>query len=305
MAGIYKTFPSAQFGPVKFPYTQFTIKCGIRHHVHEFPHSAGGDIEKMGRKLYSFRFRIPFHDLPGSNLERDFPQLFPNRLQNLLALFDRQATLPLVVPSLGTIKCVAVDWDGVADMAEALSGDTWNVELLEDEDRASVFATPPQYGVASMLNANEELQNRAAAAGFKPSIFQKINDAVAAVDGILGRADQYNRLVAAKIHAVADLCGKADREIDALQEPINYLILEALKAVWVNAMDLSENVPGIGPAVAIFRVPTLMGIGQVSTSIYGTSERAMDLLKLNTVEDAFAIKAGTSINYVRVNGVAA
>lgn len=305
---IYETFQSAQFGPIKFPYSQFTIKGGIRFHQHVFPHSPGSDIEKMGRKDYVFRFRVPMHDLPGSNLERDFPQLFPNRLANILALFDRQATRDLVVPSLGTIKALATDWDGTADMGEALSGESWNFEFIEDQDKASLIGDLPGYGMAGLQQAADDLAKKALDAYKKiglrvPGIFERINDAVGVVLGALGTADAYSRLVAAKIEGLAQLCATADNQIDELQDPLNHAMLEALKNVWANAVDLGESLPGIGPAVSIYRVPSLMSIGQVSTNLYGTSERGFEILQLNAIDDAFAIKAGTSLTYV--SGLAA
>lgn len=298
----YKDFQKAQFGPIRFPYTQINIKGSLRHHVHEFPHSAGGKVEKMGRKLYSIRFRIPLHDIPGSDLERDFPQLFPNRLANLLALFDREATLDLVIPNLGTMKCVATEWDGTADMAEALSGDTWNVEFLEDDERGSIVGDIPSYGLAALAAAGDDLAAKALAAyGAKkpPGLFQAINDAITVVDGALGTADAYGRLVAAKIEAVADLCGKADREIEALQDPMNHALVEALKNVWANAVDLAENVPGVTTDVSTFRVPSLMSIGQVSTRLFGSADRGVELLQMNAIDDAFAIKPGTELRYLK------
>lgn len=297
---IYDTFQKAAFNGIVFPYSQIAIKGGIRHHVHEYPHSAGGDVEKMGRKLYTFRFRVPFHDLPGSDLERDFQGLFPDRLKNFLALFDRQATAELVVPSIGTMKCVATDWDGTADMAEALSGETWNFEFIEDEDRASLVKEIPNLGVHALKASALELQTKADKHGFKPGLFQAINDAVTAVDAVFGVADQNSRLVAAKISAVADLCGRADREIDEFLNPMNHLVLEALKNLWANAVDLAENAPGVaGGELVTYRVPRLMSIGEVATNLYGSADRGADIMVLNPIDDPFEIKKGTNLKYLK------
>jgi len=297
---IYAKFQKASFSGINFPYSQITIQGGLRHHVHEFPHSAGGDLEKMGRKVYVIRFRCPFHDLPGSDLEQSFPQLFPNRLQNLIALFDKETTAELVVPSLGTIKVAATDWQGRAEMSEALSGETWDIEFTEDEERASLIKDIPKYGVAAMRAAGDNLAEQAKKAydeGRVPGLFELINDAITEVDGVLGEADAYTRLVAAKIHAVADLCGRADREIDELQSPMNHVLLEALKSVWANAVDLSENF-GETQDILVYRVPKLMGIGQVSANVYGTTERAFEIMQFNAIPDPFAIPAGTELNYL-------
>jgi prophage DNA circulation protein len=293
-------FPFASFNGINFPYSNITIKGGIRHHVHEYPHSPGGDVEKLGRKLYVFRFRIPFHNLPGSKLEQQFQGLFPDRLKNFLALFDRQATADLVIPSIGTMKCVATDWDGTADMATALSGEEWTFEFIEDVDQASIVKAVPNLGVHAMANAVEDLQAKNLKAGLNPSLFDKLQDAVNDVLGILGEADLYSRLVAGKIEGIADLCGKLDRELKELQDPMNHPVLEALKDVWANAVDLAQNIPGVqGGELSFFRVPKIMTVGQIATRLYGSAERGVDLMQINPIEDPFAVPAGFQLSYVK------
>ena len=292
-------FPFASVTGINFPYSNITIKGGIRHHVHEYPHSPGGDVEKLGRKLYVFRFRIPFPNLPGSKLEQQFQGLFPDRLKNFLALFDRQATAILVVPSIGSMTCVATDWDGTADMATALSGEEWTFEFIEDVDQASVVKAIPNLGVHAMANAVEDLQAKNLKAGLNPSLFDKLQDAVNEVLGILGEADLYSRLAAGKVEGIADLCGKLDRELKELQDPMNSPVLEALKDVWANAVDLAENIPGVqGGQLLTFRVPKVMSIGQVATRLYGSADRGTDIMQINPIEDPFAIPAGFQISYV-------
>lgn len=293
-------FQKASFNGINFPYSLIQIKGGIRHHVHEYPHSGGGDVEKMGRRLYTFRFRIPFHDIPGSRLEQEFQGLFPDRLRNFIALFDRQATADLVVPSVGTMKCVAIDWDGTADMAEALSGETWNFEFIEDVDQASLVKAIPNLGVHAMVQSMDNLNIAADAAGFKPGIFQALDDLVGAVDGLFGTVDQYSRLLAGKIEGVARLCAVLDRDTSEFLDPMNHVVLEALKDVWGNAVDLIGAVPGQGGGeLSTFRVPKLMSIGQVATRLYGSADRGTDIMQINPIEDAFAIPAGTELKYVK------
>lgn len=293
-------FPFASFNGINFPYSNITIKGGIRHHVHEYPHSPGGDVEKMGRKLYIFRFRIPFHDLPGSKLDKQFQGLFPDRLKNFLALFDRQATADLVVPSIGTMKCVATDWDGVADMATALSGEEWTFEFIEDVDQASLVKAIPNLGVHAMADANDALQAASIAANLKPGLFDSITDAINGVLAITGSLDMYNRLLAGKLEGIADLCGKLDRELVELQDPMNSPVLEALKDVWANAVDLVHDIPGVaGGLLSNYRVPKLMSVGQIAQILLGSSERGVDLMQINPIDDPFAVPAGFQIQYVK------
>lgn len=297
---IYETFQKASFNGINFPYTQIGISCGIRHFVHVYPHSPGGDVEKMGRKPYQFRFGISFEDVEGSPLERDFQGLFPDRLRNFLALFDRQATADLVVPSIGTVKCCAIDWNGTADMAESLSGEKWNFEFIEDQDHASLIKTIPNLGTHALKASVEELQKKADDHGFKPGFFQGLNDMVTSVDAVFGVSDQYSRLLGAKLSALGDLCARFDRETKEFLDPMNHAVLDGLKDLWANAIDLSESLTGAsGAQLATYRVPKLMSIGQVATKLYGSAERGAYIMKINAIDDPFEIPAGTSLQYVK------
>lgn len=292
-------FPFASFDGDNFPYSLISIKGGMRHHVHEYPHSPGGDVEKMGRKLYVFRFRIPFHNLPGSKLEQQFQGLFPDRLKIFISKFDRQASGLLMVPSIGSMKCVATDWDGTADMADALSGETWNFEFIEDVDQAGILGTVPSLGVHAMADAMAALQKVATIAQI-PSAFDELQDAVNSLLALAGEADLYSRLVAGKIEGIANLCGTLDREIKELQDPLNWPVVEALKDVWANAVDLAENIPGVqGGQLSTYRVPTLMSVGQIAQALYGSADRGTDIMQINPIDDPFAIKAGTELKYVK------
>ena len=42
-----------------------------------------------------------------------------------------------------------------------------------------------------------------------------------------------------------------------------------------------------------------MTIGQVAVAIYGDSSRAVELMQINPIEDALAIKSGTKLRYVQ------
>lgn len=298
---IFTTFQKASFNGITFPVSQITVKGGIRHHVHEFPHSAGGDPEKMGRKLYTVRFRAHFHALPGTDMEREYPNLYPAGLTQLRAWLDLETTADLVIPNVGTIKAFGTDWTQTADLADALTGETLELEFLEDQDKAALAEGKGSSNPAKVTAANDDLQAKAALLDYKKTaktgLFQAINDAVTAVDGALGLADASNRLVAGKLNAVADLCSRADAEIEAFQDPINHEVLEALKALWAAAADLAEDIPGVAATILTYRVPTVMSIGQVSTAIYGTSDRAVELLQLNPITDAFAIPVDTQVKY--------
>jgi hypothetical protein len=48
---IFDSLQAFQFGEFLFPFRSYSIKGGMREHLHEFPHG-GIAPEKLGRKLY-------------------------------------------------------------------------------------------------------------------------------------------------------------------------------------------------------------------------------------------------------------
>lgn len=295
-------FQKARFGGITFMVSRVRVRGGLRNHVHEFPHVPGGEIEKLARRLYDIDMVAHFHDLPDSDYEAEYPDAYPGMLDRLMAMFEVGRTDELVIPNLGTIKAVCLDWDREFDPQRALDGEGCNFQFKEDQEEAflkkySAKAISPQV----VALRNDELQARAQLAAFKReaalSLFQKINDAVTAVQAVQGRADQYGRLIEGKIRAVEQLCAQADRDLEELQSPQNHLIHSALKDLWASSVDLAEDVLQTQAKLHDFTVTGLMSASQVSTAIYGTSERAIELLQINPIEDAFAIPAGTVLRY--------
>ena len=294
----FSTLPKASFNGLEFPYDSIEIKGSSRHHIHEFPHSAGGDPEKMGRKLYTIRFRGYFHDLPGSDLAQAFRGLLPGRRDQLLDLFEREETKQLVVPNFGSIFAFCTEWTGRADLSESLSGERWELEFLEDDDNIIDVEGREIASMPQVVVLNDAFQSFWPYDEFKPSLIQQINDAITSVDGLIGEADAYSNLISAKLLAVADLCSRADRELEELQDPMNHRMLEALKALWSSASDLADNVTSSAGTLSVYRVPRVMAVNQISVQLFGTAEKSFDLLQMNAIDDAFAIPAGTEIKYM-------
>ncbi len=299
---VFDDFPAAAFGGIKIPISRISMRGGIRKHTHEFPHSPGGEQEKLGRKLYTVRMTAHFHDLPGTDFAARFPNCYPGSLLELRRMFEAQATDDLVIPSVGTIKAFALDWEQVADFGNATSGEEVSLEFEEDQEAAFLTGTMFEFGADALSSRAATLSAKAALADYfgqpKPSIFDQINDAVTAAQGVIDQGDAYARLAAGKLEYVASLCALADRDVQAVQHPKNFVLLDALKDVWASASALSRTLSGQTDQIATFTVPRKMAIGAVSTAIYDDASHAVDLLNLNPIEDAFAIPAGTSIRYL-------
>jgi prophage DNA circulation protein len=294
-------FEKASFEGVPIYYSSRSVKGGIRHAIHEFPHSPGGEVEKMGRKLYTITFTCMMHDIPGSDLEREYPDNYA-QLAVLRQLFEEEKTGALVVPGIGKIRAVATTWTQDFN-AQQRSGETLTLEFVEDQDSALLTDRLVELGGATRLEElNDNLVAQMAIADFKKaetfSVFQQINDAVTAVQGVFGQADAYSRLVEGKIRGLENLCLYADSELEEMQDPSNHLVLDALKDLWFAARQLADNVVETRQTIRVYTVKRRTTVGQLATIIYGSADRASDLLQLNGFEDAFDIPAGTKVNYV-------
>lgn len=291
-----ETFQKASFGGVSFPILRVSVKGGIRHYEHEFPHSPGAEIEKMGRKPYTVSMSAFFHDVPESRLAEEYPNLYPDGLHSLRAMCEEEKTNPLVIPNLGTLQAVATEWRNTFDFTSSLSGEAVEFEFIEDQERDRIFEGL-EFGRGQLERKNFQLQ---ALMNTKlpepPSIFQAINDAVTAVLAVQGLADAFSKVLESKLLQVASLCQQADQML-MLQVPENFAILEAMKEVWRSAVDLVEDILGHRSPIVSWTVPSLMTVGQIAIDRLGSSDRGVEILQMNPIEDAFAVPAGTIIRY--------
>jgi len=293
-------FAKAAFDGIEFAYIDVAVKGGTRFAVHEFPHSPGAEIEKMGRRPYIVIFTCTFHRIPGSELDKQYPELYPTRLRQLRERFEKELTAELVVPTIGTIKATCTSWNQTFN-SNSPTGEAVQLEFIEDQDSDKAFDDQStDYGAAKMAEANDSLLAAAALADFKKattqSIFQDINDAVTAVQGALALGDAYNQMVVGKINAVINLCNYADGQVEEMQHPENHAVLDALKDLWLNSKQLAMNVAEKRSTLLSYNVPKVLTLSQVASNLSVTVE---SLLQLNAFDDSLAIPAGTVVIYTR------
>lgn len=294
-------FDRMGFEQIEFPYKDLQVKGGLRYALHEFPHSPGAEVEKQGRKAYVVTCTGLFHYIPGSELDRQYPELYPTKLRQLRTLFEKEWTGELVVPTIGKIKAVATSWTQSFN-THVPTGEDVTLEFTEDQDATKSFEDQTSdYGLNQVLESNDALLAAAALADFNSknavSIFQQISDAVTSVQAISGQADAYSRLVEGKIQAIVNLCSYADGQLEDMQNPQNHVVLDALKDLWLAAQKLAANVIETRQALLSYRVPRLMSVNQVTAAIYGDTSKTTQILQLNAFEDALAIPAGTLVIY--------
>lgn len=292
MAQEFLKLPRMGFMGAEFPVERYRVKGGLRYHVHEYPHVPGGDIEKLGRKLYEIDATANFQSTMSQ-----WPGLWPSRLNLLRSIFESGESGTLIIPSIGGLKCVATEWDQEF-VAKVLSGERTEFKFIEDQESAFAFQKLVTIKVDSIPALSATVEAEFDRVGVPRPFTDELLATVNAVLAIADTAELYGMLLGAKIGMVASLCREFDQRIEQFQDPSNWAALEAMKDLWAATNELAGNVDGNAVTFAYYRVPVLMTIGDVATAIYGDTERATELLQLNPIENALAIQPDTQVRYV-------
>jgi prophage DNA circulation protein len=287
MANEVLLLPRAGFQGLEFPVEKVAVRGGIRYHLHEYPHAPGAALEKLGRKPYEItmvaNFQTTFAKWPG---------LWPKRLADLRDLFEAETSDYLVIPSIGKMWCCCVEWDQEM-VAKILSGELATFKFLEDSQDQFALQQLVQVNVNSLPSTAQRFGTLANTLNPKPSIFDQVLDAVNKVMAVIDQANAYGGLVEAKILALANLCKEADQRLE-LQSASNHAILDALHDLWSSALKMLTDTQSTGGKIVKFRVPRTMAVADVSALVYhGDASRAVEILTLNPIDDAFAIPSGT------------
>lgn len=317
---------SAEFAGFKYPVSEITVTGGLRDHVHEYPHSPGGAPEKLGRKLYEFRMRCPFQQ----GL-RGFPLCWPETLQSLRIIFEGGGTFDLVVPTVGTIQAYCVSWVETANFQRNRQG--VEVELVFREDDSNLFLvtelitqTTANFGgvvanykqaladqvagpadAAALLTAPDSLMLVKIPGGELATFNQILSDASAVLSAVDTVLEVGSAVVGLALGLVA-LCEQADATSSALQDPTRAPFLAAFLAVWAGAQKVAKDAQRLDVTVVEYVVPQPgLGVGAVSTAIYGDASHIIEILTSNQAanDNPFLIPGGTVIKAYRFNNASA
>jgi prophage DNA circulation protein len=305
MPPAFDTLKPMSFSGIQFPFKTYGVKGAIRKHVHEYPHSPGGALEKLGRSLYEISVSV---DFVAGYSHPTYKQMLTD-LGVLRGLFEDQVTETLVIPHIGPIKACAEEW---SENVVNTNRNTVKADLKFIEDQSSAFlvleaATVTTTTIANRYDdfviAREKLKNPAQAAAIgalpfeEPSIFSQIDNAAIAVLGIKDQVDLFGALVVAKIDSFASLLRQADSQVSSMDEPPYWEIREALHALWDAAQQLGRDVQNKDEYLKKYTVPVRMSVGQIASAIYGDASRGTEIMQLNVLRDPLAVEAGTQINY--------
>ena len=295
---IFEQLKRAGFEGIEFPIESCEVNGSIRDHIHVYPHAAGGQPEKMGRNLYLIKMTSNFHAT-----FKAYPNLWPLGLSKLRKLFESQTTGALVIPTIGTIQAYCRNWSQVLGN-KLSSGEKVTFEFVEDSDTANLVEALIAVRTAD-LSVRVEAFNAAAAASEitkDPKVGDLFDAIGATANSVLAVADQFElqgNILKAKVDYLDNLLNQADR-LKPMGDPSNLPLIEAMHALWDSVVSVRLNAKKSALDPQVYVTPTTMAMSAVSQTLYGNNEHTVELMQLNGVPDAFAVRAGTRLTWIPV-----
>jgi prophage DNA circulation protein len=286
------------FAGIGFSALRWSVKCGIRSHAHEYPGSPGGQIEKLGRRLIQTTVDAVFS---ANDPARDgvVEPHFPGKWNELVLLFEKGETGPLVIPTLGTIEtAICLDWDHEVDPARMRDGIRAKLFFTEDSEEELSVSDVIQATASSLANKLELLLEEIAPLEEpEPDLFESIEGLCNEVQGVLDQAELANDQLGAKIEGVTGKMQQLDESISELGDPENWAVTRALHDMGATLVAYGQAVAQAFSPPTTYVTPKLMSVTEVSIALYGDTSAAMELLKANrdVINDAFAIPEGTTL----------
>ena len=279
------------FSRIEFPFKTYRVTGRNRKHVHEYPHTAGGALEKLGRSLYEITVSVDFTDDLDNPKYRDMI----NRLASLRALFEDQVTEDLHIPHIGTIKACADEW---VEEVTGSNRSTVKGELKFIEDQSSAFLVLQAITVSpGALPARVAKFSLEAAPFNDDNLLSKIDKAANAILGIFDQAQLYSSLVAAKVEGLSRLLRQADESVKAFDDPENYELTQAFLHLWESVNNIRRDILQRDSFLREYTVPIRMTVGQAAATIYGDVSKGGELLQLNVINDPLNLEPGSKLRY--------
>lgn len=293
---IFDTLQKASFDGVEIPVEEQTVFGELRDHIHEFPHTAGGMPEKMGRRNYIYTLTVPFFTgIVG------YPDLWPTRLAAIRGSYELQRTAPTHIPTIGTVDCY------IRSIRQHMTGKIRNgerVELVLVEDNPLDWVTNQLIsdGQSGLKAQNDALQNEGALSdtSFLSQIkdgLASIDDAVNAVLGVQDTVEIYSLTVEAKLERLAIQLDALNRAIRVDSGANASRVLDALLDLWLTTINTTNDIKNKGSDLRTWTTPALISVAEISTRLYGDTSRQIELMQLNPFDDVYAVPPNFVVRY--------
>jgi len=295
MADIFEGFKKLAFGDIEFPYVSIAINGALDHHVHRYLHRPGAEIESLGRRAYEIRVEAQFHtDMPS------WPDLYPDRLSQLISLCESEQTFPLYVPNLGgELPCKCTAWPRTL-LASVRSGERVEFTFLEDSterytaDKLITFTSTTIVPKYDAVRFEVEKLGDPEAMSWLDAVLTELDKVLAAQESI--------EMVADYQHARVDgLFGRVGRlaRVPSLQTADGAAALRATLGLWGTVgTQMNDSLITTRPIAAYTTPRDKMSVLDVSFALFGDPSHAMEILNLNDLDDALTIRVGTEVRYL-------
>jgi hypothetical protein len=321
MSAYFDNLFLAQFGNIRFPIESLSIDGQQRHALHEFPHTPGSQLEKLGRKAYTFNVTPIFDETVKVYDRINGMPLYPDALTYLQIAYEEERTEQFIIPTMGTVNAFIttfrrsivnglrsgekVEMSLVEDMVDEFSLtlplSKVNASLTEKLATVLAFAYPGEAALPAADLAAIKAKESATAKDER-GLFAKLEGAVNDLFALQDQGELYLMRVESKVAKVTSYLSEIDRRVDRLQNPQNWPLVEAIKDLWASSVQVARTVAKADRSPGVFTTPQIMTIQEASIAVFGTTERSFELLQMNAIEDASAIPKGFDVRYVRPTG---
>jgi len=300
----------ASFDGVEFPLSSREISGGRAWAPRRYPNRPGQSGEDVGREPYMFELEIPlFHGVD--------PNHYPTLFEQLRAVFDDPQTTgeaEYVDPELGPLNAKVTQWRWITD-AGRRDGGLLRVSIEEvtfDDQVLAVQTGDPQRDTESHAETlDSELDDFDLAEADLEEDFEEngvglSEDEQDRQSGELW-STQVTRFVEEIEDGISDAEAVADR-IDTIRTRIGLLGArsELQGPAGVHALHaaarLAESLGELGaravidaPPLVEHRIETSLSVYEVSSLLYGTPDRADEILQRNPSGSPLMIPAGTTL----------
>ena len=297
-----------EFAGIAIPYTKIDVRGGLRDHTHEYPHVKYGQPEKFGLKNYEITIETPFLD---NLLSSKWRNLYPNDLNALIKIFESGATQEAVIPNMGRMKCYASQWDRTLT-AKIRSGEMVRLVFKQDDQDFSAAtvaiqkttdqATTMTSAIIIEMKADLEIKSGANLSSKDQEklggLLDDLASTVSAITAIKDQIDLFSDALEMKLMVLASLLGQLESLGDIGQNPRKHKVSAEIRAAWAASLSAAGEAKTNGLKLITYTVPQTMGVGDVSKRLYGTTQRGTEILRLNPIDNAFSVPAGTKLRVV-------
>jgi len=300
MSDVFDTWKQLSFGGIEFPFTDITIRGSQRFHLHEYIKRPGGEVEKLARKAYEISVRCEFMDpiIPIHSFSR-YMDLYPGKLSRLLSLCEEGNTQDLFLPPMGkSLRCKATNWTRSITAAKR-SGEAVEFSFLEDSTEAFQIQNIIGAQSASVWPQAVTVQTEVESLGDidAKSALERLMDAVTKWLDTIDRLNEDFEYQSARVDEVVARCS-ALAAVPAMGMALAATANRQLVRLWATAVRVRDAQASASRPLLGFMVPRAgMSIVDVAFSLYQSPANVVDLLRLNSFDDAMSLPLNLPIRY--------